>query len=234
MREISSVEIPFSAAFCFVHLEDVLGLVFLNRIVHVHDARFAPHARFDDGCGIHQVPVRIRRTAVNRCNHRGHGGRPRRQFHDLQLHSVPLRDSRQIVADPQRQGVACISALCLVDEVDPDIRAVRRLAQEVLAHHAVEIDRRVGSHVSLEIRDLGNRLQIMLEIAGRGVGSFQRRPRRQIEDQEHFILVVVWQLLDPHPARQHKQDAADKQQHHQEQKQPAQPPAVGSAAGESD
>ncbi len=74
------------------------------------------------------------------------------------------------------------------------------------------------SHVSLEFRNLLDRLEIAIEITRQGIGPFERCARRHVEDQELFDLVVLGKLLDPHAPRQHEQDAADKQQHDQKRK----------------
>ena len=93
----------------------------------------------------------------DRCAHR----RSRRHFDDLHGGAVVASDGGERRPDGERDVMALAAAVALVDQIDLDVAEARVLPQIVLAHEAIEVDRRGGAGVGLVIADLGNSLDDM-------------------------------------------------------------------------
>ena len=86
--------------------------------------------------------------------------------------------------------MALAVALGLVEQVDLDVADVRTLAQVVLAHEAVEVDRRGGADVDLVVDDLGDGLEIRCHFVEYPSRVFDGRAFGHIEDDLELRLVV--------------------------------------------
>ncbi len=89
-------------------------------------------------------------------------------------------------------------ALRLVDQIDREIALLRLVAQIVVAHEAVEVERRRRAGIGL---DRGQLRQVLEPLGGghqRAVGLLQRRSLRHVEHDLDFRLVVERQQLDAH------------------------------------
>jgi len=86
----------------------------------------------------------------------------------------------------------------LVHQVHLQVAQLRRAPQVVLAHEAVEIDRRRRAGIGLIVAHFRNPLHLQRELvqhAGRGL---ERRSLRQVHDYLEFGLVVERQHLEHH------------------------------------
>ncbi len=89
-------------------------------------------------------------------------------------------------------------ALALGQQVDLEIALLRQLAQVVMAHQPVEVERRGGAGIKLDRGQLG---QVLQPGGGRGqiaLGIFERRTLRQVDHDLQFRLVVERQQFHRH------------------------------------
>ena len=116
--------------------------------------------------------------------------RPGRNLDHLERRAGGQREIGEPTADVERDRVARALALVFGDEIDREVALLRIRAQVVVAHEAVEVERRRRARVGLDRRQLGQ----VLEPLGRGhqrpIGFFQARAVRQVEDHLDFRLVV--------------------------------------------
>ena len=106
--------------------------------------------------------------------------------------------AREPLADVERNRVARTSALSLGLEVDREIAHLRLGAQIVVAHQAVEVERRRRARIGLYRGQLGQVLQSVGRRHQDAVCVFERRAARQIDENLNLRLVVERQELDCH------------------------------------
>ena len=98
--------------------------------------------------------------AVDLGDERRQHRRARRHFDHLDVGAVALADGLQRGAHARGDGVALLAAVVLVDQVHLQVADLAAAAQVVLAHQAVEVDRRGGAGVGLVVGDLGHGGQV--------------------------------------------------------------------------
>ena len=105
----------------------------------------------------------------------------------------------------ERDLVALLVAVVLVDQVHLDVAHVVAAAQVVLPHQPVEIDRRRGARVHLVVGDLGSPRDLGREFVEHACGLLDRRALGHVEDDLELRLVVEGQHLHDHPLHDHEQ-----------------------------
>jgi hypothetical protein len=139
-------------------------------------------------------------------------------------------DGRQRGTRRARDVVALAAAVMLVDQVDLQVADVGALAQVVLPHQAVEVDRRRGAGVALHAGDFRQLADFRGEFAQHPVGGFQRAALRHVEHHLELALVVEGQHLQHHQFDHRQAGRAGHQQQHRGEQQ--QTPARGLRAFE--
>ena len=152
--------------------------------------------------------------AVNLRHERLEHGRAGRHLGNRYARTELRRDGRDLRTDPLGDVVALRLALLFADEVDLNVRDVRSAPQEVVAHEAVEIERRRGAHVNLVVRDFGFRSHSGGDFPRDLGGALQRAALGHVKNDLELRLVVERQHLHLHPAqadRRHRREeqAAD-------------------------
>ena len=138
--------------------------------------------------------------AVDFREQRRQDGRTRRDLDDLDRRMRGNFEPRQSLANVERDCVARAGAFALRLQVDGKVAHLRLVAQIIMAHQPVEVERRGSSGIGL---DRGQFRQVLEAVGGRSqnpVGRLERRAFRQIDDDLDFRLVVEGQQLDDaHP-----------------------------------
>ena len=131
-----------------------------------------------------------------------------RHFDDLDVGAEALADLLQRRPHAGGDGVALLAAVVLVDQVDLQVADLAAAAQVVLAHQAVEVDRRGGAGIGLVVGHLGHRRQVRAEFVQHRGGLLHRRAGRHVDDDLELRLVVERQHLQQHQAggRQRQRD----------------------------
>ncbi len=109
----------------------------------------------------------------------------------------------------------------LRDEVHLDVRDVRAAAQEVVAHEAVEIERRGDAGVDLVIGDLRFRADGGGDLARGLRGAFERAALGHVQDDLELALVVEGQHFHLHPAERDGRHREQQQRGDRAEKKPA-------------
>ena len=86
----------------------------------------------------------------------------------------------------------------LATEIDRQIALVRIRAQVVVAHEAVEVERRGRAGIGLDGGKLGQVLEPLGRRHQRTIRLFEARAARQVDDDLDLRLVVERQQLDAH------------------------------------
>jgi hypothetical protein len=111
------------------------------------------------------------------------------------------RRQRKVVepaANVEGDRVARPVALRLVEEVDREVALFGVGADVIVAHQAVEVERRRRPGIGLNRHELRQVLQPLGRRHQGAVGVLEARPMRQVEDDLDFRLVVERQKLHPH------------------------------------
>ncbi len=106
-------------------------------------------------------------------------------------------------------------------QVHLQVGDVRARAQVVVTHQAVEVDRRGGAGVELEVGDLGHLGQVVGDLAGDARGGLERRALGHVDHHLELALVVEGQHLDADQLRRHQRHGAQKQDEDHRQEGPA-------------
>ena len=128
-----------------------------------------------------------------------HGRKHRRagrHLHHLERRPLAKRQVGEAVADVERDRVAGAGAIALADEIDREVALLRLVAQIIVAHETVEIERRRRAGVGLDRGQLGKVLQSLGRSHQRAVGLLEARALRQIDDDLDFGFVVEGQQFD--------------------------------------
>ena len=115
----------------------------------------------------------------------------------------------------------CSRAVALADEVHLEVGPARALPQEVVAHEAVEVERRGRARVDLHVRHLGDGGQVAVHPARRLQRDLQGRAHVLVDEHLQLALVVEGQHLHAHGAQAHRgQGGHEDDEHAQEEGQP--------------
>ena len=144
--------------------------------------------RFAD-FGRHRAPA-LRVGAIDFGEHGGKHRRAGRHLDHLERRPGRQRQIGEPMADVEGDGVAGALALRLVDQIDGEIALLRLVAQVVMAHQAVEVERRRRAGVGLDRGQLRQGLEPLGGGHQRSVGRLQRRSLRHVEHDLDFRLVV--------------------------------------------
>ena len=132
--------------------------------------------------------------------------RPGRDLDDLDRAVRRQRHVREPLADVERDRVADARAFALRLQIDREIAHLRLRAQIIVAHEAVEIERRGGSRIGLDRRQFGQVLQPVRRGLQDAIRLLERRALRQIDDDLDLGLVVERQQFH-HDVFGHEQRA---------------------------
>ncbi len=157
--------------------------------------------------------------AVDLSHQRREHRRSGRDLDDLGVAVVLACDGLQWLAQAHGDGVALVVAMVLVDQVDLDVAQMRALAQIVLAHQAVEVDRRGGAGVDLIVGHLRHAGQVIAHLREHAGGLLQAGALGHVQHYLELALVVERQHLqddqlvdgEQHRARDQDQDARQQQ-----------------------
>ena len=89
-------------------------------------------------------------------------------------------------------------AITLGQEFDLQLAEFRTTPQIIMAHKAIEIERRGRPHIGVDRHNLWHRLDPVRSLDKRALGILQRRTLGQIRHHFQFRLVVEGQQLDRH------------------------------------
>ena len=102
----------------------------------------------------------------------------------------------------------CSSRCVLVDQVDLEVADLAAAAQVVLAHQAVEVDRRGRAGIGLVVGHLGQRGQVRAQLVRTARGALHRRAGGHVHHHLELGLVVEGQHLQLHQAQHRQQQRA--------------------------
>ena len=177
----------------FVHQQAVLRLVVLHVPVHIHHAIGAlPQIANLSG----DADAALLRRPVDLGHQRLQHGRTGRHLGHLDARAKAIGDGQQALAHLLGDLVALQFAIVLAEQVHLDIGDVRSAAQIVMAHQAVEVERRGRAHVGLEIDHFRLVQRRRGERAGDARGFFERGAVGHVHDHLKLALVVEGQHLD--------------------------------------
>ena len=147
--------------------------------------------------------------------------RSRRHLDDLDAGLVTGANFLQRPAQRQRDLVAVALTQRLVAQVDLDIGQVGGVAQVILPHQAVEIDRRRAAHVSLVVGHLGHFGKIVAEFGDHARAAFEAGTLGHVDDHLYLRLVVERQHFQHHQLEPGETDRGQDQRDDRDQQQPA-------------
>ena len=150
---------------------------------------------------------------------RRHDRRAGRHFNDLHRGLVALGGVLQRGAQGQRDVVALAFAVVFIDQVDLQITDQRTLTQKVLAHQAVEGDRRRSAGVGLVVKHFRHLVDLRRQFAEQGVGLLEGTAFGHIDHQLDFRFIVVRQHFQHHQL-DYRQTGRQSQQQRNGQPQP--------------
>ena len=137
--------------------------------------------------------------AIDLGHHCLHHRRARRHLGDGHLARPPLaRQRRQQGARLLGDLVAAALAFLLVQQLHLDLGQPGVVAQIVVTHHAVEVERTRGAGIGLQCRDLGDLAQLLRHLARHVGGRRQGGALRHVDHDRELRLVVVRQHLHRH------------------------------------
>ena len=151
--------------------------------------------------------------------------RTRRHFDHLERGAVARGDLLQRRAHGQRDVMALAVALVLVDQVDLQVADIGAAAQVVLAHQAVEGDRRGGAGIALEVSALRAPWPRHAPVLQQRVGGLQRAAFGHVDHDLEFGLVVERQHLQDHRLDHHQAGGGQHQHAHGREQQAPTPGA---------
>ena len=97
--------------------------------------------------------------------------------------------------------MALLAAILLADKIEADFSKVRPLAQVIMTHQTVKIDRTGQPHIAGVVRHLRHLGQVVFETLYSGIAPFEGCALVKIEDQENFVLVIKGKHLEGHRTR---------------------------------
>jgi hypothetical protein len=178
-----------------IHAQHQLFRVLVHRVVDADDVGRAlkGSAHLIRHCDLSGVVGTINLRDDGR-----HDRRAGRHFDDLGIAAMLLGHGDHALAHRDGNLVALPVAMLLVHQVHLDIAHFRRAAQVVLAHQAIEVDRRGRAGVGLVVGNLGHLGDLDGNLAQHLGGFLQRRADRHVEHDLEFALVVEGQHLQHH------------------------------------
>ena len=139
----------------------------------------------------------------------------------------------QPLAQVERDVVARPLAFAARSQVDLEFAQFRRLAQVIVPHQSVEIERRRRAGIGLQRGDLRQLSRDLGRTEQRALGRFQARPFRQIDDDGDFGLVVERQQLDRHRLGREQRHRQQRRDADAEQEDPGRALAPNDRRGEA-
>jgi len=206
-----------------VNAEGNLGAVVLPVPVHVNHAGGLLHDRLDPG-------GKAGAAGIVRAVDFGHqGGEHRRAGGDLRHldpGAVAVGDRLHQRPDPLGDVVGLVLALLLSQQVHLDICEVAPLAQVIVAHQAVEVERGAATDVALEIGHLRHGPQGVPHLPDDPGGLLQGGAVRCVDDHLQLVLVVEGEHLHRNPPEEDQGAGEEQEHHHRCQEAEAQPSVV--------
>ena len=173
---------------------------------------------FEDGAnlaGNRQLP-RIIDAVDLRDQWRQHR-RARRHFDNPDICRIGIADALQRFAQGLGDLMAVAVTLRLVPQVELNIGQVGCVAQVVLAHQSIEIDRRRGADIGLVINHLGKVCNVIAELTDHARTLFQTATLGQVDQNLYLGLVVEGQHFQHHQLEPGKTHRRGNQQQYCEQ-----------------
>src|SRR5206468_689996 len=135
------------------------------------------------------------RGTIDLGDHRLEHGRPGRHFGDLDAGSGTTGDGKQLIADALGDVVALQAAVGFADQVHLDVGDIGTSPQKIVAHEPVEVVRRGGSGVGLEVHYFRLLSDDSGQLAGNPRGLFEGCAFGHVDDDLELALVVERQHL---------------------------------------
>ena len=129
-----------------------------------------------------------------------------RHLHHLDLRAMGRGDLLERRAHRLRDLVGLAVAMMLVDQVDLDVALRGQLAQVVLPHQAVEVDRARDAGVGLVVLHFRHDRDPGRHFAQHARRPLQRRAGRHVDDHLELRLVVERQHLQHHQLDRRERD----------------------------
>ncbi len=142
-------------------------------------------------------------------------------------------DRLQRGAHQLRDFVALPVAVALAEQIHLDVGDVGSRPHVVMPHQAVEVVRRRGARVGLDVDDFFLMEHLLGQQPRDARGLFERGARRHVDDDLELALVVERQHLHFDEADVDQRHRAEQQQHDAGEKAPAQRRVVQQAAHEA-
>ena len=165
-------------------------------IVDIHQALGLAE---DVGQHAGDLATRVVIRAVHLGDHRLQHRRPRRHFHHREARRAARHQRVNLRARIHRDLVTGAVALIFVQQVELDLGLPRLLAQVVVTHHAIEVERACGADVNLRVHYLGHLPQAVGNAVRHVRSDRQRRALGHVQHHRELGFVVQRQHLHRHP-----------------------------------